>query len=122
MSDLPSVEDQRQRLEGLTQKLAGLIKRLPTSRPCGPKDGPLAKNFSDLSHDTTEGPYYTFNMAWERVFQCADSEHLIVRGKYGLDLASAYVAHFAKIPGIEDNSGLHLVAQRVETLVALLES
>jgi hypothetical protein len=29
--------------------------------------------------------------------------------------------HFLNIPGIEANSGLHLVAQQVETLVALLE-
>lgn len=115
MSDLPS---ERQYLEGLIQMLTGLVKKLSTTRPCGPKDGPIAKNFSDLAHDTDEGPYYTFNKAWERVFQCLDSDHLIVRGKYGLELVLAYIVHFSNVPGIE---ALQLVAQRVDKLVALLE-
>ena len=93
-------------------------------RPCGSKDGPFAKYFSDYTYDETEGPYYTFNRTWERVFQSADSgkEHLVVRGKYGLELVQAYVTHFSKAPGIEANDGLHLVAQRVKGLVTFLES
>jgi hypothetical protein len=125
MPDLPgSVEDQTQRLKSLIQKLTDLIKQLPTTRPCGSKDGPIAKYFSDHTYDDPEGPYFTFNKAWERVFQCADNgkEHLVVQGKYGLDLVQAYVVHFSKVPGIEMNDGLHLVAQRVEALVTFLES
>jgi hypothetical protein len=90
---------------------------------CGSKDGLITKYFSDYTYDDTEGPYFTFNKAWERVFQCADSgkEHLVVQGKYGLELVQAYVVHVSKVPGIEMNDGLHLVAQRVEALVTFLE-
>ena len=81
-------------------------------------------HFSDLAYDTTEGPYYTFNKSWECVFQCADDqkEHLVVRGKYGLDLVQAYIVHFSNILGIEMNGGLQLMAQRVETLISLIET
>jgi hypothetical protein len=120
-----SLDEQKQNLDNLIQKLNGLIKKLPTTLPCGSKDGPLAKHFSDHMYDATEGPYFTFNQSWERVFQqCADSqkEYLVVRGKYGLDLVQAYIVHFAKIPGIEANNGLSLLAQRVEALIALIEA
>jgi len=93
MSTISSpVQEQKQCVENLLQKL-------PTMVPCGP------------SYDTSEGPYFTFNQSWERVFQCVDSEkqYLVVRGKYGLDLVHAYIAHFSKISGIKANNGLHLL-------------
>jgi len=125
MSNTTSLEKQKQHLETLLQKLNGLIiKKLPTTLPCGSKDGPIAKHFSDHKFDATEGPYFTFNQSWERVFQCADSEkeYLMVRGKYGLDLVQAYVAHFSKISGIEADNGLSLLAQRVEALIILIDT
>jgi hypothetical protein len=66
------------------------------------KDGLIAKYFSDYTYDQSEGPYYTFNKAWEQVFQCADSEkeHLVVGGKYGLELVQAYVMHFLRCRGL----------------------
>ena len=119
-----SLDEQKQYLDNIFQKLNRLIKKLPTMLPCGSKDGPLAKHFSDHTYDAAEGPYFTFNQSWEWVFQCADSqkEYLIIRGKYGLDLAQAYIVHFAKIPGIKANSGLSLLAQWVEALIVLIEA
>ena len=75
------------KVEELLPKLNALIKKLPTTLPCGSKDGPLAKYFTNLEYDNNS-PYETFNQSWERVFQRADAEKklLVVRGKYGLDL------------------------------------
>jgi hypothetical protein len=105
----------RQRLDEMLKKLTSLVKKLLTTLPCGSKDGPLAKNLCDLNfarHDSTEGPYYNFNKSWERVFQRPDDqkELLVVRGKYGLEIALAYLVHFLKAPGIEENSGIELLA------------
>jgi len=118
-----SLDDQKKHLQNLLLKLAALIQKIPTSLPCGSKEGPIAMHFSGLTYDT-EGPYYTFNKSWEHVFECADDEkeYLIVRGKYGLDLVQAYIIHFLNTPGIETNSGLHLMAQRVEKLISLMET
>ena len=124
MSSTTSLAEQKQHLETLLQKLNGLIKKLPTTLPCGSKDGPIAKHFSDHKFDATKGPYFTFNQSWEWVFQCADSEkeYLVVWGKYGLDLVQAYIAHFSRIPGIEADNGLSLLAQWVEALIALIDT
>jgi hypothetical protein len=54
MAEATSLKD-RQRLDELEKKLVSLIKKLPTTLPCGSKDGPIATNFSDLTHDNTEG-------------------------------------------------------------------
>jgi len=119
-----SLNEQKDYLHSLLLKLGGLIKKIPTTLPCGSKEGPIAKHFSDLTYDTTEGPCYTFNQSWERVFQCTDDEkeHLIVRGKYGLELVQAYLVHFSNISGIETNGGLQLMAQRVEKLISVIET
>jgi hypothetical protein len=84
----------------------------------------IGRDRGNTTYDINEGPYYSFNQAWEWVFQCADNEkeHLVVRGKYGLDLVQPYVVHFLKVSGIEVNNGLHLVAKRVESLIALIET
>lgn len=113
-----------QRLDELVKKLTSLIKKLPTTLPCGSKDGPIATNLCDLTHDDTEGPYYSFNKSWERVFQRSEDqkELLVVRGKYGLDIALTYIVHFSKAPRIEENGGLGLLAVRVESLITLIET
>ena len=54
-------------------------------------------------------------------FQCSESDHLIVRGKYGMELALAYIVHFSNVPGIEANGGLYLMAEWVDKSIALLE-
>lgn len=125
MANATSPSDQ-QLVDGLLKKLSSLIKKLPTTLPCGTKDGPIALNFSDLGHDNSdeEGPYYTFNRSWERVFQCSDAqkELLVIRGKYGLDLALAYIIHFSKVPGIEQSGGLVLLGAHIESLIDLIET
>jgi hypothetical protein len=112
----------KDQLNQLLPKLSSLVKKLPTTLPCGTKDGPFAKYLTNLEHDK-DSPYETFNVAWERVFQRSDNEKrlLITRGKYGLDLAYTYVAHFLKVPGIEENDGLGLMALRIEALIKLIE-
>src|ERR1700678_1799450 len=95
-------------LDEILKKLTSLVKKLPTTLLCGSKDGPLAEHLCDLNfthHDSTEGPHYTFNKSWEHVFQCPDDqkELLVIRGKYGLEVALAYLAHFLKAPGVEEN-------------------
>ena len=60
-----SLDEQKQHLNNLIQKLNGLIKKFLSTLPCGSKDGPLAKHFSDHTYDATEGPYFTFNQSWE---------------------------------------------------------
>ena len=106
-----SLNEQKDYLQSLLLKLSGLIKKIPTTLPCGSKEGPIAMHFSELAYDTTEGPYYTFNKSWE---QCANDqkEHLVVRGKYGLDLVQAYIVHFLNVSGIEMHGSLQLMAQR----------
>ena len=111
------------KVKELLPKLNVLIKKLPTTFPCGSKDGPLAKYLTSLECDNNS-PYKTFNQSWEHVFQHADAEKklLVVRGKYRLDLAHTYVAHFAKVAGIEENNGLGLMAQHVKALIELIDT
>ena len=119
-----SPNEQKGYLQSLLLKLSGLIKKIPTTLPCGSKEISIAMHFSDLTYDTTKGPYYTFNMSWEHVFQCFNdqNEHLVVREKYGLDLVQAYIVHFSNIPEIEMNDGLQLMAQQVDTFISLMET
>ncbi|KAJ7192960.1 hypothetical protein GGX14DRAFT_577617 [Mycena pura] len=59
--------------------LLNAIKSLPGSTQNGRRDGPLGKHLTpDLTKDDNpqpvfptheDGPYYVFNMRWERVFQ-----------------------------------------------------
>jgi len=108
----------------LLKKLGGLIKNLPTTLPCGAKENPIVKYFSDLDNDTNEGPYYTFNKSWECVFQVSEERKqlLVLRGKHGMNLVHAYLAHFSKVSGIEDNNGLFLMAEHVEALTKVIEA
>ena len=123
MSETPSIAEQRLYLDKAMKTLQSLIRKLPSTLPCGTKDGPLVKHFTDTDHDVEEGPYYTFNRSWECVFQSPDvkQEHIIICGKHGLDLVYAYIAHFSHIPKIEENNGLQLVALRVDSLSKMID-
>ena len=58
-----------------------------------------------------------------RLAQAGISTFLLVTcGKYGLDLAHAYAAHFSKVPRIEENNGLGLVVLHIEALIELIEN
>jgi len=124
MANLGSVDPQKQRLSDLLQQLRVLIKDLSSSLPIGDKDGLISKNFSSREFDKSEGPYFTFNKAWERTFQVSDEEKVkrIAKGKYGLDLVHSYVLHFSTIAGIEANGGLHLMAERVSALINFIRA
>jgi hypothetical protein len=97
---------------------------LLSNLPCGSKDGLIAMYFTDRAYDVEEGPYFTFNQSWERVFQPADLEkkHVIVCGKHGLQLVCSFIVHFSNIPEIEANDGLRLVALRAESLIDMIEN
>jgi len=55
MSDTTSLREQKQHLENLLWKLNGFIKKLLTTLPCGSKEGPITKHFSDLTYNTKVG-------------------------------------------------------------------
>ena len=106
-----SLNEQKDCLQSLLLKLEGLIKKTPTILPCSSSKDPIAKHFSHLLYDATEGPYYTCNKSWE----CS------VRGKYDFDLVQACIVHFSNISGIKTIGGLQLMAQQVvETLISLI--
>ena len=109
-------------VEELLLKLNTLIKKLSTTLPCGSKDSPLAKYLTSHEYNN-DSLYETFNESWEYVFQCADAKRklLVVRGKYGLDLAHRYAAHFVTVAGIENINGLGLMAQHIKVLIELID-
>jgi hypothetical protein len=123
MSEALSLDEQKLHLDKAMKILHGLIRKIPSTLPCGTKDGPLATHFTDTDYDTEEGPYYTFNQSWVCVLQSSDfkKEHIVICGKYRLDLVYTYIAHFSHIPKIEENNGLQLVALRVDSLVEMID-
>ncbi|KIJ11362.1 hypothetical protein PAXINDRAFT_15759 [Paxillus involutus ATCC 200175] len=106
----------------LLDQLKEVANSLPTTLPDGTKDGPIAIHLSNLSVDEEEGPFYSFNRAWELVFQCTDTEKrkLIVRRKYGLKMVHSFTTHFVKLKGIEANGNLVLIAEHLKTLLQLI--
>lgn len=122
----PSPEEQQKHLQQLLNSLKGLIKNLPLSLPCGAKEGPIGKYFPDKAeYDEEEGPYFTFNKAYERVFQGLaepDRELLVMRGKYGIERVHTCMTIFSKISGIEKNDGLVLMAARASDLLELCKT
>jgi hypothetical protein len=118
-----SVEEQRAHLSKLVLDLEKIVAHLPSSVSCGTKDGPIATNFASHEFDISEGPYYSFNKAWERTFQVSEEEKKlrVVRGKYGLAIVHSYLVHFSKIAGIEANGGLYLMAEQVAALISTIQ-
>jgi hypothetical protein len=116
--------EQKKHLNDVIKKLESVVKKLPSDLPCGSKDGPISTHFTNRAYDAEEGPYFTFNKSWERVFQPVDLEkkHVIVRGKHGLQLVCSFIVHFSNIPEIEANNGLQLVALRAENLIEMIEN
>jgi len=106
----------------LLNQLKKAVANLPMSIPEGDPSGPIATYLSDFSIDKEEGPFYSFNRAWERAFQQPEDERrkLIVRGKYGLQVAVAFVAYFLQAEGIEEHNAHNLVADRIENLLQLI--
>ena len=103
----------QQTLDGDLKALLTAIEGLPPSFQSGRRSDPLGTYLTPgLSDDgdpkpvfpvDEDGPYGTFNTAWERVFQKCPSDaddklkKLVHhgRGKHGLILAHAWAEHYA---------------------------
>jgi hypothetical protein len=122
----PSLAEQQKDLQWVLHSLQGLIKNLPSSLPCGAKEGPIGKYFLEKAeYNEEEGPYFTFNKAYDRVFQGLaehERELLVMRGKYGIERVHTCMAVFSKISGIEKNKGLVLMAACASDLVKLCQT
>lgn len=112
----------RQRVKDALSELDVLIGLLPASVPTGSPDDPLATYFGDLSIDAEEGPYYSLDRAWLRVFQVPEADQLsrITRGEFGTVVAHKFFKFFADAPGIEAHNGLFLLAERLSSLNCLV--
>ena len=117
-----ALPEPHKRLADALSDLRTLVNLLPESVPLGCSDDALAQHFSDYSVEEDEGPYYSVDRAWVRVFQGPEAEQLskITRGPYGASLVKQFFEHFATIPGIEEHNGLQVLALRVEQFNRLL--
>ncbi|KIK77472.1 hypothetical protein PAXRUDRAFT_166718, partial [Paxillus rubicundulus Ve08.2h10] len=81
-----NISSQQAKLSQLLTELHNTIKSLPSSIPEGSESGPIATQFCSWEIDEEEGPFFSFNRTWERVFQKSEAEQksLVVRGKFGL--------------------------------------
>ena len=99
---------------------------MPSSLPCGAKDRPIGKYFPEKAgYDKEEGPYFTFNKAYDGVFQGLtdpERELLVMQGKYGIERVHTCMTVFSKISGIEKNNGLVLMAVHASDLVELCQT
>lgn len=118
LANMSSIDAQKQKLQTALQAFNAIIKALPKTLSAGDKNGPIATNFTSHKFDSDEGPYYSFDKAWNRTFQVPDTQKiaLIYRGKFGLQLVQAYLVHYAQLLRLEEDNGLYLVAERVEAL------
>lgn len=101
----------KKRLKNALKELQAAILALEETPDVaeGPADGLLAQHFSDHSIDE-EGPWFTLNRAWERVFQRSEHEQqcLVSCGPYGLQLVYDFLKAVIKIDGISEVTGLML--------------
>ena len=114
-------EQQKQLAQSLAD-LHSVIAGLPGSLPEAAEDGPISHHLRDFSVDEDEGPFYSFNRAWERVFQRSENEQqkLVMRGKHGVILAHNFAVQFSALPNIEQHGGLNLMNERIKALIKLL--
>jgi hypothetical protein len=57
--------EQRKQLAQSLAELHSIIARLPDSLPEAADDGLLGKHLRGFSIDEEEGPFFSFNRAWE---------------------------------------------------------
>lgn len=119
---MAQLAEQRKQLSQSLTDLHSVIAGLPGSLPEAAEDGLISHHLRDFSVDEDEGPFFSFNRAWERVFQCSENEQqkLVMRGKHGVILAYNFAVHFAALPNIERHDGLNLMNERIKTLIKLL--
>jgi hypothetical protein len=103
--------------------LEDVIQLLPASIPLGTSDGKIARYFSDLDLEPDEGPWFTVDRAYTRVFQLAAGEELssvITRGEYGLNLVFNVFKRFATENGMEKDGNYQLMSDRISKLLGLI--
>ncbi|KAG1718247.1 hypothetical protein EDB19DRAFT_961517 [Suillus lakei] len=66
--------EQRKQLAQSLADLHSVIAELPGSLLEAAEDGPISRHLHDFSVDEDEGLFYSFNHAWERVFQHSENE------------------------------------------------
>ena len=94
---------------------------MPWSLPCRAEDRPIGK----AEYNKEEGPYFTFNKTYDRVFQGLtdlERELLVMQGKYGIKQVHTCMTVFSKILGIEKNNGLVFMAAHASDLVKLCQT
>ncbi|KAG1857770.1 hypothetical protein F4604DRAFT_1931250 [Suillus subluteus] len=98
------------------------VAGLPESLPAAAEDDPISHHLRDFSVNEDEGPFYSFNHAWEQVFQCSEDERqkLIMGGKHGIILAHNFAVHFSALLNIEQHDGLNLMNGCIKALIKLL--
>ncbi|KAG1754910.1 uncharacterized protein EDB91DRAFT_1242132 [Suillus paluster] len=106
---MAQLSEQQKQLAQLLADLHSVIAGLPSSLPEAAEDGPISHHLRDFSIDEDEGPFYSFNRAWERVFQ-----------KHGVILAHDFAVHFSALPNIEQHNGLNLMNECIKALIKLL--
>ena len=82
LANMSSIDAQKQKLQTALQAFDAIIKALPKTLSVGDKTGPIAANFTSHKFNSDEGPYYSFDKAWNRIFQVPDTQKisLICRG------------------------------------------
>lgn len=109
--------------DGLTEllaRLAATVNKLPSTLPKGREDGLLAQHFKEKPVDEDEGPWYSFNHAWERLFHTAKPREeqlkLVTRGPHGLKLCYDFVNAYATNAAMSSSDKI-LMAGKIEHLL-----
>jgi hypothetical protein len=71
---MAQLAEQRKQLSQSLTDLHSIIAGLPGSLPEAAEDGPISHHLCDFNVDEDEGPFFSFNCAWECVFQCSENE------------------------------------------------
>ncbi|KAI0689463.1 hypothetical protein BC835DRAFT_1308345 [Cytidiella melzeri] len=114
-ADVPTIEAQQHLLQSQLKTLCLLISNLPFTLPAGLPDGPLRKYFTDVDIDPDEGPWYSVDRAWTRVFQGTEEQQLalITSGPDGIGLVQHFSEWIAQQPGLAKYDGHYLTASKV---------
>jgi hypothetical protein len=96
-------ETPKEQLEKQLKKVSGLIKKLPsTLLPCGVKDGPIAKYFTDHQHD---------NLRRSLLWCCGELQLFLTKISFLVKLLDhcEVVYHSGSIPTEKGNENISLL-------------
>lgn len=87
-----------------------------------PSTGVIARHFTDYTVDEDEGPVFSIDQAWTRVFQSVpDRTQIIEGGPYGVQLILKYFQHFAKAKEMKMEAGLSWLNVKIGQLIELVD-